>query len=229
MISGWSDWVASEPDHHEEPPGDRDRLERRTRAGLELLVSERVVDEVPDAALADGFAGFAVRLLPVQPVAAEVHAHRPGCNEHRQLGAHLRREGDGTAQPVEVDARRGEAAEDRRAVWRTSSCRPSRSSRCSSARVGRRTARSTSTASRLRRTTTAIRSSRRRPTTSSRSRGFARAARPAREPEVTRPSDNRRGRDTKTSRPLRSIVRSSPLCAGSCDVSASTSSPSGWR
>ena len=32
VISGWSDWVASQPDHHEEPPGDRHRLERQARA-----------------------------------------------------------------------------------------------------------------------------------------------------------------------------------------------------
>ena len=77
-----------EPDHHEEPPGDRHQLERRARARLELVVSERVVDEEPDPALADRLAGVAVRLLPTQPVAElKFTPFRPGCDEHRELGA----------------------------------------------------------------------------------------------------------------------------------------------
>jgi peptide/nickel transport system substrate-binding protein len=58
-----------EPDHHEEPPGHRHRLEREARAGLELLVPERVRHEEPDSALAERVAGLALRLLQREPLA----------------------------------------------------------------------------------------------------------------------------------------------------------------
>ena len=56
------------PDHREEPAGHRDRLVGGSRARLELVVSERVDDEDPDAALAERFGRYAVRLLQRQPV-----------------------------------------------------------------------------------------------------------------------------------------------------------------
>ena len=89
VISGWSDWVASNQIITKNLQAIGHQLEREARAGLELVVSERVGDEEPDPALADRLAGLAVRLLPKQPLAAEVHAVRPGRHEHRQLGAHL--------------------------------------------------------------------------------------------------------------------------------------------
>ena len=65
----------------------------------------------------------------------------------RQLGALLRREGDDAPEPVEGDARPEEAAATRDAAREDLAPGPCRSSRSSSARAGRPTARSTSTAS----------------------------------------------------------------------------------
>ena len=77
-----------EPDHHEEPPGHRHRLEREARAGLGLLVPERVRDEEPDPALAERVAGLAVRLLQREPVAELAHPVGPGRLDDGQLVAH---------------------------------------------------------------------------------------------------------------------------------------------
>ena len=101
VISGWSDWVAS------------DQIiaknlqaigidSREARAGLELVVSERIAHEEPDAALAGRRPGLAVRLLQRQLPQQLVHRVRSGRHEHRQLGALQERPGDGAAQPVEA-------------------------------------------------------------------------------------------------------------------------------
>ena len=108
-----------EPDHHEEPPGDRHQLERRARARLELVVSERVVDEEPDAALADRVAGVAVRLL--QLATCRRSKFTPSGQDATNTGnwAHYsEREGDGAPQPVEGDPRPGEAAAAIARSWR---------------------------------------------------------------------------------------------------------------
>ena len=75
-----------EPDHHEEPPGDRDRLERRARARLELLVPERVRNEEPDAALAERLPGIAVRLLQREPLAERKLSRRGRTPRRRATG-----------------------------------------------------------------------------------------------------------------------------------------------
>ena len=87
-----------EPDHHEEPPGDRHRLEREARARLELVVSERVRHEVPDAALAERLAGLAVRVLLLEHVEQRVHRAGAGWDEHRQLDPLQERPGDRAAR-----------------------------------------------------------------------------------------------------------------------------------
>ena len=182
-----------EPDHHEEPPGDRHRLERRARARLELVVPERVRDEEPDPALADRLAGLAVRLLPTRTSPNE-RSRRPA--RTRRTPATGRTTRTRRRRPSSTSGRRPSTPKKQQKLFAQLAKhlprRISRSSRCSSGRAGRPTARSTSIASRRRRTSTATRSSPRLPTTSSRSRGSAPAARPARDDEVAGPSDGRR-------------------------------------
>ena len=77
-----------EPDHHEEPAGDRHRLERRSsRPRLGRLVPERVLDEEPDAALAGRLARLAVRLLLREPLAERVHPVRAGRDARPATGS----------------------------------------------------------------------------------------------------------------------------------------------
>ncbi len=84
-----------EPDHHEGPAGDRHRLEREARAGLELVVPERVRDEEPDAALAERLPGLPVRLLLRELLGERVRRAGAGRHEHGQLGALPERPGHG--------------------------------------------------------------------------------------------------------------------------------------
>ena len=178
VISGWSDWVASDQiiTKNLQAIGIDSNVEARAR--LELVVPERVEHEEPDAALAGRRPGLAVRLLQREPAQQRVHRFRAGRDEHRQLGALPERPGDGAARPVEGDARPEEAAGGRDAAREAVARSSCRSCRCSSGRAGRPTAPSTSIASTRRRTTSATRSSRRSPTTSSRSPASARAERP---------------------------------------------------
>ena len=126
--------------------------------------------------------------------------------DDRQLVAHVRRPGDRAAQPVEGDARREEAAGDRDAAREALPPQHADRARCSSGRGGRRTARSTSTASTRRRTSTATRSSPRTRTTSSRSPASAPAARPARKRKALVGA----GRDYR-SRPAQYSVLTRPM------------------
>ena len=148
VISGWSDWVASNQIITKNLQRHRHRLEGRARARLGLLVSERVHREDPDAALAERLAGLAVRLLLREPLEERLHPH-PGQDgtRDRQLGALLRRERPRPSGPVEGDARPRRSSRRSQRSSRSSGCRTCRSSRSSSGRGGRRTAPSTSTAS----------------------------------------------------------------------------------
>ena len=224
VISGWSDWVASNQIITKNLAGDRHRLERGARARLGLLAAERVRDEEPDAALADRLPGLAVRLLLRQPAQ---NAFIPSGKDGTPTG-NWEHFADPKAtellEPVEDHAQPGEAAAARDAAREDLPARISRSSRSSSARAGRPTARSTSTASTRRRTSTATRSSRRSRTTSSPSPGSAQAGRPGR---------NRRGRpSSRRAAPARRPPVYPPVddtCAGSPVGSSSTSSRSGSR
>ncbi len=113
VISGWSDWVAS-----------NQIITKNLQAiGIDSNVAlepdwnswwpERSGDEVPDAALAERVVGFAVRLLQREPLAEREHPVGAGRLVHGQLGAHVRRNGNDAAEHVEGDARSEEAAGDR--------------------------------------------------------------------------------------------------------------------
>ena len=116
VISGWSDWVAS-----------NQIITKNLQAiGIDSNVKlepdwggwapERHVDEEPDPALAGRLARFAVRLLLREPAPERVHPVGRGRDPDRELGALLEREGDDPPQPVEGHARRQEAALDRDAA-----------------------------------------------------------------------------------------------------------------
>ncbi len=105
-----------EPDHHEELPGDRDRLEREARAVLGRLVPERVLDEEPDTPLAGRITRLRLRLLLREPVAKRVHPLGDGREPDRELGALCERQSNDAPQQVEGDARREEATSDRHAA-----------------------------------------------------------------------------------------------------------------
>ena len=134
VISGWSDWVASNQiiTKNLRDIGIDSQVKLEPRLGR--LVPERVRDEEPDAALAGRVAGLAVRLLLREPVTERVHPvgrgrrHRPGNWEH-----FAEPEGDAAAQPVEGDARTAkqkQIATQLQKIWlQTAADR----SRCSSA------------------------------------------------------------------------------------------------
>ena len=86
VISGWSDWVASNQIITKNLQGDRHRLQRQARARLELVVPERVRHEEPDAALAERLAGLAVRVLQREPVAERAHPVGSGRARRRATG-----------------------------------------------------------------------------------------------------------------------------------------------
>jgi peptide/nickel transport system substrate-binding protein len=104
------------PDHRQEPLGDRDQLQGGARARLELLVSERIEHQEPDAALAGRRAGLAVRLLQRELLGELVHPVGTGRHEYRQLGALPERPGQRASPGMEGEPGSEEPAEDRNAA-----------------------------------------------------------------------------------------------------------------
>ncbi len=178
VISGWSDWVAS-----------NQIITRNLQAiGIDSNVALEPAwgDWFPNAFATKNptllwqvaLARLAVRLLLLEPVPERVHPVRAGRERRPATGSTSRtprRRRCSTSGRARSTSRSSTRS---RRSWRRSSSRTCRSSRCSSARAGRRTARSTSTASRRRRTSSPTRSSPRTPTTSCSSPASARAARP---------------------------------------------------
>ena len=106
VISGWSDWVASNQIITKNLQAIGIDSNVRLEAVVGRLVPERLRDEEPDAALAGRVARLGVRLLLLEPLQERVHPVGPGRDADRQLGALLERQGDDPAQPVEGHARR---------------------------------------------------------------------------------------------------------------------------
>ena len=162
VISGWSDWVASNQIITKNLQGDRHRLERRSSSPTGTRgIPNAFAHEEPDAALAERLAGLAVRVLQREPVAELRSSRRARTRRRPGNWAHTY---DATATALlnqwKVTLDPDEAARDRDAAREDLPRAACRSSRSSSGRGGRPTARSTSTASTRRRTSTATRSSR---------------------------------------------------------------------
>ena len=142
-------------DHHQEPAGDRHRLERRSSSRTGTPGTERSATKTraccgrtPRRARRTGTSTRTCR--------SEVHARPARTRRTRATGRTSttpRRRRSSTSGSPRSTRRSSRSA--RGAGCETCSSRRSRSCRCSSGRAGRRTARSTSTASRRRRTTTA--------------------------------------------------------------------------
>ena len=161
MISGWSDWVASN---------------QIITKNLQAIGIDSNVKLEPDwnSWFPNAFATKNPTLLWQNGSQASpygffnanlsqnaLHPVGSGRLDDRQLVAHFTNaQATGLLEPVEGHARREEAARDRDAAREDLPAAACRSSRSSSGRGGRRTARSTSTASTRRRTSTATRSSR---------------------------------------------------------------------
>ena len=130
VISGWSDWVASNQiiTKNLRDIGIDSHVKLEPDWGC--LVPERVLDEEPDAALAGRLAGLAVRLLLREPVAERVHPVGPGRLPRPATGstsATPRRRPSSTSGRRTLDV--GEAASRSRRSCRRSSSRRCRSSR----------------------------------------------------------------------------------------------------
>ncbi len=110
VISGWSDWVASNQIITKNLSDIGISLEGGSGARLGLLAAERDGDEEPDAALAERLAGLAVRLLLRQPRPERIHSRRQGRHADRQLGALRRSDRDEAPGRLEGHAESGEAA-----------------------------------------------------------------------------------------------------------------------
>ena len=87
VISGWSDWVASNQiiTKNLRDIGIDSQVAARARLGR--LVPERVRDEEPDAALAGRLARLAVRVLLLEPVAERVHPLGAGRRDRPATGS----------------------------------------------------------------------------------------------------------------------------------------------
>ena len=111
VISGWSDWVASNQiiTKNFRDIGIDSQVQARARLGR--LVPERVLDEEPDAPLAGRLARFAVRLLLRQPV-TRTPSSPPGRTRARPGTGSTTSNAKATTllNQWKVDARREEAA-----------------------------------------------------------------------------------------------------------------------
>ena len=168
------------PDHHQEPAGDRHRLDTSSssRTGTPGTRTRRA----RRTRRCSGRARRRARRTASSTRTCHQNAYIPSGqdgDDDRQLGALPEPERDRAARTSGRSRSTRRSSSSSRRSSRSSGSSSCRSSRCSSGRAGRPTARSTSTASRRRRTTTAIRSSPRSPTTSCRSPASAPAARPA--------------------------------------------------
>ena len=90
VISGWSDWVASDQIIAKNLQAIGIDSNGRARARLELLVPERVDDEEPDAALAERFGRSPFGYFNANLSQNAYIALGPGRDQHEQLGALLR-------------------------------------------------------------------------------------------------------------------------------------------